>query len=409
MRPRLSYKSDFPIFSHHPDLVYLDNAATTQKPARVIRAVTDFYEKSYSNVHRGIYDLSQQATLQYENSRQKVADLIGANSHKEIIFTGNASEAINLAAIGYAKKRLKPGDIVLVSSMEHHSNFVPWLRLSQEVGVELVTIPLTPDFQLDYLKPSLVSGRIQKIKFVALSQASNVLGTINPVAKIISHFKSAGIKAKYLVDAAQSVPHIPIDVTKLDCDFLAFSSHKMLGPSGVGVLWARQQYLAEMDPVFSGSHMISRVTAKSYAWGLAPDKFEVGTGRLEAVVGLGAAVDYLQEVGLKNVLDHESQLSAYTLKAFAGLKDVKLYGSQDIFNRLGVFSFNLSGIHPHDVAEILNRSHICVRAGHHCAQPLLDTLGITSTVRASLYLYNTKSDIDQLVDGLHQVCKILKP
>jgi cysteine desulfurase/selenocysteine lyase len=405
MSGQLNFKKDFPIFTNYPDLVYLDSAATSQKPRQVISAVNDFYTRTNSNVHRGLYDLSQQATDIYEQSRAKVAGFIGAENPAEIIFTGNASEAINLAAIGYAEKTLHPGDVVVISAMEHHSNYLPWQKLEQVRGIKLVTLPLTADFRLDYRW--LFTRRIpkKKIKLVALSHASNVLGTVNPIAEIISFYRKQGINARYLVDAAQSVPHLPVNVSELGCDFLAFSSHKMLGPSGVGILWAKAELLEFMDPVFTGSHMV-QVAGSVPVWSPSPEKFEVGTGRLEAVAGLGAAVDYLSRIGQKQLEAHEKELTKYALKAFSRLKNFTLYGSQQPADRLGVFAFNLKNIHPHDVAEILNRHKICVRAGHHCAQPLLRVLEVESTVRASLYLYNSPQDIDNLVSALADTAKI---
>lgn len=399
----LSLKSDFPIFTHHPELVYLDSAATSQKPRDVIDAVTGFYEHHNSNVHRGLYSLANTADEMYEGARIKVAQFINASAPSEIIFTANASEAMNLVALGYAEKFLSEGDIIVTTQMEHHSNFVPWLNLSQRRKLRLHILPITADYRLDY-QSLLRSGiPLEKIKLVSLTYASNVLGTINPVTEIISEYKSAGIKAKFVVDAAQSIPHLSLDVKKLDCDFLAFSSHKMLGPSGVGVLWGRKELLSEMEPVFTGSHMISKVSNASAEWAEVPDRFEVGTGRLEGVVGLGAAIDYLNRIGMDRIKKHEDELIAYALAQFHKLEGVKLFGSDTADNRLGVFSFAVDGVHAHDVAAVLNQYQICVRAGHHCAQPLMDTLGVPATARASLYLYNTKEDTDRLVEGIEEV------
>lgn len=397
-------KLDFPIFTNHPDLVYLDSAATSQKPEQVIKAVTDFYTKYNSNVQRGIYTLSQEATNIYEGTRKKVADFIGASDPSEIIFTGNASEAINLVAYGYARKFLKPGDIIVLSEMEHHSNIVPWQRLQKEIGVELFFIPLTKNFTLDY--KSVLQLEKKKIKLVALTQASNVLGTVNPISEITDFLKKNKIKAKVLVDAAQSIPHLPINIKELGCDFLAFSGHKMLGPSGVGVLWAKRDLLEIMDPLFVGSHMIKTVTKEKAEWADLPDKFEVGTGKLEAVAGLGAAIDYLQSVGLGNIIQHEKEIMEYVLEMFNELEKIEFYGKKTVDQRLGVFSFNIKGIHPHDAGEILNRSKICVRGGHHCAQPLMRILGVPGTLRVSLYLYNTKEDIDKLMKGIEEVKRV---
>ena len=404
----LNIKKDFPIFSNHPDLVYLDNAATSQKPKAVIGAVCDFYKKYNSNVHRGIYTLNQDATRLYERTRKKVADFIGADDPSEIIFTGNASEAINLVAYGFAGKYLKSGDIIILSEMEHHSNIVSWLRLKEEKGVKLFFIPIDDKFELNYKAILKLNLPKNKIKLVTLTHASNVLGTINPIAEIVDFLKKNGIKAKILIDGAQSVPHISVDVKKLSCDFFVLSSHKMLGSSGVGVLWAKKELLEKMDPLFVGSHMIKTVSKDKAIWADVPDKFETGTGRLEGVVGLGAAIDYIQKIGIQNVEGYETQLTNYAFGRLVKIKKLKLYANKNIKDRLGVFSFNIDTVHPHDVAEILNRSQICVRSGHHCAQPLMNVLGVPATVRASLYIYNTKEDINELVEGIKEVKRIFR-
>lgn len=450
MNQLLNVKNDFPIFTTHPNLVYLDSAATSQKPKSVIDAVNKFFTTYNSNIHRGIYSLSQQATDIYENTRKKVADFIGADDPAEIIFTANASEALNLVAYGYARKYLQPGDIIVLTEMEHHSNFVPWLRLREEKGIELTFLPIllsssgltrgstsesildsrfwfdgahhpelvegrgndkvsdnNEDYRLDY--KSIINMKInkKKIKLVTLTHASNVLGTINPVKDIVDFLQQNDINAKILIDAAQSIPHIPVNVKKLKCDFLAFSSHKMLGPSGVGVLWGKRELLEMMDPLLSGGGMIRSVSKDKATWSDIPDKFEAGTGKLEGVAGLGAAIDYLQQTGMKNIAEYEKEMTTYALKMLAGLKDVDLYGSKNSKDRLGVFAFNIRGLHPHDVGEILNRKQICVRTGHHCAQPLHRALGISSSVRASLYLYNTKEDIEKLAEGIGEAKRIL--
>jgi cysteine desulfurase / selenocysteine lyase len=406
MNQLMDIKQDFPIFKNHPGLIYLDNAATSQKPRQVISAVNDFYTKYNSNIHRGIYDLSQNATDIYEKSRQKVADFIKASDPAEIIFTGNASEALNLVACGYAQKFLQKGDIIVLSDMEHHSNFVPWLRLRDKIGLELFFIPFDKDYRLDYKSILQTKLNKNKIKLITLTHASNVLGTINPITEIINFFKENDINAKIVVDAAQSIPHISINVKKLGCDFLAFSSHKMLGPSGVGALWGKKNLLDVMDPLLSGGGMILSVSKEKVTFAEAPDKFEAGTGKLEGVAGLGAAIDYLNNIGIKNIETYEKTLTEYALKQFMKLTDFDLYGSKNMKNRLGVFAFNIKGLHPHDVGEILNRQKICVRTGHHCAQPLHQALGVSSSVRASLYIYNTKEDIDKLMEGIGEAKKM---
>lgn len=385
--------------------MYLDNAATSQKPQAVIDAVTNFYTLHNANIHRGIYSLSQDATTLFETARARVAQFIGAKHPSEIIFTANASEAINLVAYGWGRKFLQKGDIIVTSEMEHHSNIVPWFRLMEEKGIKLIFLPITQDFRLDYKCIFSMPIEHKKIKLVALSQASNVLGTVNMISDIITFFTQNGIKSTYLIDAAQSVPHMKVNVEDLSCDFLAFSSHKLFGPSGVGVLWAKKVLLEEMDPLFVGSHMIKKVTKEKAIFADIPDKFETGTRNLEGVIGLGVAIDFVQTIGIDTISDYEKELTAYALKRFITTDQVRLYGSKTPENRVGVFSFSLGTIHPHDVAEVLNRSHIAVRSGHHCAQTVMDAINQQATVRASLSLYNTKEDVDKLFDALEKVKK----
>ncbi len=404
----MNLRKDFPIFGNRPEMVYLDSAATSQKPRQVIAAMTEFLEKHNANVHRGIYDLSQEATDIFEGARGKMARFVGARDEREIVFTGNASEALNLVALGYGKKFLTSGDIVVISAAEHHSNFVPWLRLRKEIGIRIFMLPLLPDFTIDYRILDKAKIKKEKIKLVALTQASNVLGTVNPIAEIADYLKRRKIKAKLVVDAAQSIPHMKIDVGKLGCDFLAWSGHKMLGPSGIGGLWARRELLEAMDPMLSGSHMINEVTEEGASWNRVPEKFETGTGRLEGAAGLGAAVDYLQKAGREKIAGYEKELTEYLLETLIKIPRVEIYGSKSGKNRLGVVAFNVAGVHAHDVGEILNRKQICVRTGHHCAMPLLARLGVESTVRASIYLYNTKEDIDRLAEGIAEVKKIFR-
>jgi cysteine desulfurase / selenocysteine lyase len=401
-------KKDFPIFTVHKNLIYLDNAATTQKPKNVINAVTNFYKKSNSNVHRGVYDLSFQATEIYEGARQKIADFIGAKNSSEVIFTGNTTEAINLVAIGYAKKLLKKGDIVVLSEMEHHSNIVPWIRLKNEIGIKIYYLPITNDYLLNYKTLFSSDLDLKKVKIISLTHASNVLGTINPLEEIIGFLKKKFINAKFVVDAAQSVAHLPINVQELGCDFLAFSAHKMYGPSGVGVLWVKEDLLSILEPIFSGGGMIETVTKDKATFTNAPEKFEAGTGKLEAVAGFGAAVDYVNTIGFKKIANLDQAITEYGIKIFKGIKNVKLYGSLNSKNRLPIFSFNIINIHPHDVSEILNRKQICVRAGHHCAQVLLAALKTQSTLRASFSVYNSKEDLDKLVKAIEETKKIFK-
>lgn len=403
-------KNDFPIFKTHPDVVYLDSAATSQKPQVVIDAVSDFYTTKNANIHRGIYDLSQTATDMIENTRKKIASFIHAKEPSEIIFTRGATESLNLVAFGWAKKFLKKGDIVVLSEMEHHANCVPWIRLKEEIGIELVYLPLIKDYRLDYnVMDSCLRGNDSKrVKLLALAYASNVLGTVNPLEKIIPYFKKINPEITVCIDAAQIVPHMRITVSKLDCDFLAFSSHKMLGPSGVGVLYGKKELLEEMDPFLFGGNMIRKVTKEKATWADVPDKFEAGTLNLEGIVGFGAAIDYLQSVGFETIAKHEEVLIFYALEKFQQQKNVALFGPSDIHDRVGVFSFAIGNVHPHDVAEIFNRMRIAVRTGHHCAQPLMDVLGVPGTVRASVYLYNTKEDIDRLFAGIEEVKRVFK-
>lgn len=401
-------KKDFPIFKKYPDLVYLDSAATSQKPKKVIDAVSCFYETKNSNIHRGIYDLSQEATNAYEDVRKKVAEFVGATSASEIIFTKNASESINLVAYGWGRKFLKKGDVVVTTEMEHHSDFVPWLELKKETGIELVFLPVNKNYELDYEKLYGSELPLTKIKLIAISHTSNVLGTINPVTKIIRSLKKNNINAKVLIDGAQSTPHIPINVKKLGCDFFVFSSHKMLGPSGVGVLWAKKKLLEEMDPMLVGSSMIETVSKSRATWAEVPGKFEIGTSNLEGVIGLGGAIDYLQGLGMKNVEKYEQELTEYALNRLTKIDGLNIFGKTSTKDRLGVISFAIGNVHPHDVGEILNRKKICVRSGHHCAQPLMKVLGVYGTTRASIYIYNTKKDIDKLAEGIMDVKRIFK-
>jgi cysteine desulfurase/selenocysteine lyase len=401
----LNLKSDFPIFKNHPDLVYLDNAATSQKPQSVINAVSDFYTHRNANIHRSAYHLAELATLTYENTRAQISKFINANSSNEIIFTSNTNHSINTIACGWARKFLQSDDIIILSEMEHHANIIPWLRLKEQKKINLIFLPLTKDYRLDYKIPLPNPSRI---KLLTLTHASNVLGTINPLVEIIPYFKKLNPQTKILIDAAQSIPHLPLDVQKLDIDFLTFSSHKMLGPSGVGILYAKEKLLNEMDPFLLGSHMISNVTKQKATYASLPDKFETGTPNLEGVAGLSAAISYLQKTGIDNIISHEQQLTQYALTKLTQLPYLQIYGPNTPQNRLAIFSFGIKGIHPHDISQILDHQQIAVRAGHHCAQITMQALGIPAATRASLYLYNTKQDIDKLIKGLKSIKKILK-
>ncbi len=399
------WRKDFPILTLQPDLVYLDSAATSQKPKSVVAKVTQVYTEMNANIHRGIYDLSQRATDEFEAARQKVAGFIGAHDPSEIIFTSNATEAINLAAYGWARKHLKPGDIIVTSEMEHHSNLVPWLRLRQERGIEIVYLPIDKTYRLDYQDAGI---DLKRVKLVALTHASNVLGTVNPIREIVALFREKAPNVKVLVDAAQSVPHFPVNVQDLGVDFLAFSAHKMLGPSGVGVLWAKRALLGDMDPLLVGSHMVDTVTKRKATWAALPGKFEPGTRNIEGVIGLGTAIDYLRAPGMERIEAYEKTLTAYALEQLKAEPSLQIFGPADVKDRLPVFSFAIARVHPHDVAEILNRRHVAVRAGHHCAQPLMQALGVPGTARASLCLYNTRADIDRLMTGIKEVKKTFR-
>ncbi len=396
-------RKDFPILSREFNgkiLTYLDNSATTQKPRQVIEAITTYYRQSNANVHRGLYALSEEATNAYEDARQKVAAFIHAPSSDNIIFTGGTTDSINLIASSYGRSFLKPGDEILLTHMEHHSNLIPWQIISQQTGAILRFIPLTPDGHLDLdAMRKLVSDRT---KIISVVHISNVLGTINPIEDIVRIGHQYG--AIVIVDAAQSVPHIPVDVQKIKCDFLAFSGHKMLGPTGIGVLYGRSDALNRMPPYRGGGEMISEVYFEYATYKAIPAKFEAGTPNIAGAVGLGAAIDYLNKIGFEAIQLYEQDLTLHALKILEEIEGIVIYGP--IPDRAGVVAFNLRGIHPHDVATILDEDAIAVRAGHHCAQPLMRLLQIPATVRASMYFYNTKDEIDVLAEGLKRVREV---
>jgi cysteine desulfurase/selenocysteine lyase len=396
-------REDFPILQRQVygrPLVYLDNAATTQKPRQVIQALVDYYQRYNANIHRAIHCLGEEATDAYEASRAKVARFINAPGPDCIVFTRNATEAINLVAYTWGRANLREGDEVLLSEMEHHSNLVPWQRLAKEKGARLRYIGVTAQQTLDlegwpdrYLN--------ERTRLLAIGHVSNGMGTINPVADLVREARRRGIVT--LVDGAQSVPHLPVDVQALDCDFLAFSGHKMLGPTGVGVLYARRQLLEEMEPFLSGGEMISKVTLEETTWNEVPWKFEAGTPNIADVIALGAAIDYLEALGMERVRLHEMELTDYALKRLRQLEDIVIYGPPDARQRGGVVSFNLPDIHPHDVGTVLDRYGVAIRTGHHCNQPLMNRLGIWGTARASFYVYNTPEEVDTLVEALREV------
>ncbi|MAQ86997.1 MAG: cysteine desulfurase [Candidatus Marinimicrobia bacterium] len=393
--PKDSLKSDFPIFNDS-DLVYLDNASTTQKPKQVLDAVMAMYTDSNANVHRAIYDIGSKATEKFENSRKNISDFINATSEKEIIFTSGTTESINLLA-HTLDNSLGPGDDILVSEMEHHANLVPWQMASERTGASLKFIPINSRGELDLSDPEKYFTRSTKI--IALTHVSNVLGTINPINDIAGIAKEIG--ALFIVDGAQGIPHQSIDVQDLGCDFYAFSGHKMLGPTGIGSLWGKMELLEEMDPFMGGGEMIENVSMLSSTWNEVPYKFEAGTPNFVQAVGLSAAIDYLNDIGMTNITKHESELTSYALEKMSQIEGLRVFGSPK--NRAGVISFNIDGIHAHDLAQFLNEDNIAIRVGHHCAQPLLSSLKENSVARLSIYIYNDKSDIDMFCTSLSTI------
>ena len=398
-------RADFPVLdvevSPGVPLIYLDSGATSQKPAAVIAAMDDYYRQKNANIHRGVHTLAEISTADYEGARARVAKFIGAAKAKEIVFTRNATESINLVAFSWGRANLQKGDVVVLSEMEHHANLVPWQMLAEEIGIQLEFIPVVGDGVLDMdALPDLLE---MKPKLVAFTQMSNVMGTITPAAEIIEMAHEAGALA--LLDGAQAVPHIPTDVQALDVDFLAFSSHKMCGPTGLGVLYAKADILEEMPPFMGGGDMIKRVKLRSFTTNTIPHKFEAGTPAIAEVIGLGAAVDYLSAIGMEAVEAHDRAITSYALERLEEVPGVSVFGPS-AEHKSSNASFTLEGAHPHDVAEILNRQGVATRAGHHCAMPLHEKFGIQSTTRASFYLYNTKEEVDQFIEALYKVKEI---
>ncbi len=396
----VAIRDDFPLLARATldarPLVYLDSAATSQKPTIVIAALDNYYRHRNANVHRGVYHLSEAATEQYEAARQLVATFINAPSPREIIFVRNTTEAINLVAQTWGRSTIGEGDLIVLSTMEHHSNIVPWQMLAAERGAQLAYVPLTDDHHLDMAAFAVLMQREPKL--VAVTHVSNALGTINDVAAMAHQARAAG--ATVLVDAAQSVPHLAIDVQALGVDFLAFSGHKMLGPMAAGVLYGKRALLEEMPPFLVGGSMIRKVGLTESTWAEVPAKFEAGTPAVGDAIGLGVAINYLTKLGMDRVLAHEQAIVAYALERLTEIPGITIYGPKNPAHRGGVVSFSLDDIHPHDVASILDEQNVAVRAGHHCAQPLMDCLGEVATTRASFYVYNTNADVDRLVDAL---------
>ena len=399
-------RQDFPILArqvHGKPLVYLDSTASSQKPATVIETMSRYYESYNANVHRGVYEISEEATTAMEKARVKIARFINARQSKQIIFTRNTSESINLVAYSWGSANISAGDLIVLTEMEHHSNLVPWQLLAQRTGARLEFVPVTDDGLLQHdIYSKLLE---QQPKLVAFTHMSNVLGTINPVREMTAHAHAAG--AIVLIDAAQSVPHLPVDVQDLDVDFLCFSAHKMLGPTGIGVLYGKKALLEAMPPFMGGGDMIRTVHLRESTWNDLPWKFEAGTPAIAEAIGCGAAIDYLNGLGMDFVRQHEIEVTAYALEQLASVPDLRIYGPLDIAKRGGVISFTLGDIHPHDLASILDQEvGVAVRAGHHCAQPLMERYDLAATARASFYVYTLKEEIDVLVQGLRKARQI---
>ena len=402
-------RADFPILSRTVrggrPLVYLDNASTTQKPASVIDAMSEYYRTCNANIHRAVYALAEEATEAYESARDRIASFVGAPSRDEIVFVRGTTEAINLVAYSWGRAGVGEGDVIVTTDYEHHSNIVPWQLLAKEKGarLEYVGIDDGGELVLADLERLLAGGRV---RIVAFSLMSNVLGTISDARRIIAMCKRAG--ALVLVDGAQAVPHMPVDLSSLGCDFFAFSGHKMLGPTGVGVLWARRGLLDAMAPFHGGGDMIREVHRQHSTWNDLPYKFEAGTPGIAGVIGLAAAADYLSGLGMDNVRAHEVELTAYALERMSAVPGVTLYGPADPSRRGGVVSFNFADVHPHDVGQIVDGEGIAIRSGHHCAQVLMERLDVAATNRASVYVYNTRADIDALVGSLQKVARLFR-
>jgi cysteine desulfurase/selenocysteine lyase len=403
----IDVRTDFPVLTREWNgrrVAYVDSAATAQKPKQVLAAMDRFLSEANASVHRGIYDLGREATELFEGARERIAGFSGGEPDTTI-FTHNATEALNLVAYSWGRETLRPGDEVLVTRMEHHSNIVPWQLACAATGAGLHYLELGDDGQLslEELDSALASGRV---KLVGVVHISNVLGTINPVAEIAARARAAG--ALVVVDGTQAVPQMPVDVAELGVDFYAWTGHKALGPTGVGVLHGRRELLERMPPFVSGGHMITRVDDEMSSWSELPHKFEAGTSAIAEVIGVGAAVDYLSALGMENVRAHERELTAYALERLPEVPGLTLYGPPDADRRGGVVSFSIEGIHPHDIAEVCDRRAVCIRAGHHCAQPLMRRLGVGATGRASFHVYNSPDDVDRLIEALHEARRVFQ-
>ena len=394
---------DFPLLQNRK-IAYLDSGATTQKPVQVLEAIEKFYENNNANPHRGAYSLSIEATEEYENTRTKIANFINAKHREEIIFSKNATESLNLIAYSYGLDNLKKDDEIVLSIMEHHSNLVPWQKVSKTTGAKLNYMYMNDQFELS--DEEIESKITDKTKIVGITHVSNVLGTINNVEKIIKYAHKKG--AIVIVDASQSIPHMEIDVQKLNADFLVFSGHKMLAPLGIGVLYGKKELLNKMNPFLMGGDMIEYVYEQDTTFAPLPNKFEAGTQNVEGVIGLGAAIDYINKISYEKIAEIEKEVVEYAREKLSGLDFITLYMTPNKENHQAVISFNIKGVHPHDVASILDNYGVCVRSGNHCAQPLMRYLGIDSTCRASFYLYNTKEDVDKLVEALKKTYEMFK-
>ena len=399
----MNVKQDFPILEHG-DITYLDSGATTQKPKQVITAIEEFYKKYNANPHRGAYSLSIEATQEYENTRKKIAKFINAKYAEEIIFSKNATESLNLIAYSYGMDNLKKDDEIVISIMEHHSNLVPWQKVTQRTGSNLKYMYINNEFEIS--DEEIEKKITEKTKIVGITHISNVLGTINNIQKIIDYAHKQG--AIVIVDASQSIPHIPIDVQKLNCDFLVFSGHKMLAPLGIGVMYGKKELLNKMSPFLMGGDMIEYVYEQKTTFAPLPNKFEAGTQNVEGVIGLGTAIDYIQNLGYEEIQKIEHEVVLYAVQELKKLTYLDIYMTPNQEHHSSVISFNIKGVHPHDVASILDSENVCVRSGNHCAQPLLRFLGIDSTCRASFYIYNTKQDVDNLVKALDKAFNMFK-
>ena len=393
-------REEFPIFHERKGLVYLDSASTTQKPQCVIDSVSSFYSNYNANIHRALYEIGEKATNEFESVRNKVKRFLNVPDSHEVIFTRSSTESINLVAYSWGSGNLNKGNGILVTEMEHHSNLVPWQMASEKTSSKLKYLPLQKNGMLDL---SSIETDLNDIGMLAMVHQSNVFGTINPVSKIIELAKSRGIVT--LIDGAQAVPHFPVDISKIDCDFYVYSGHKMVGPTGVGVLVGRKTILEKMDPFLGGGEMINNVTMEKSTWNEIPWKFEAGTPNIAQVIGLGRAIEFISDIGLENIQLHEDKLLEYSIEELSKINGIELYGNPS--NRGAVIPFNIEGVHSHDLAKFLDTDEICIRAGHHCAQPIMNVLGISASARASFYLYNNAKDIDKLVESIKKTAKIL--